>query len=205
MDYEKMKNSVKNIEMSDEMRARVIRNCQSKNLCKTEEITINRNKSNSWFKKSLPVTAVVSLFLCFTITAAAAENSGLFKDIINWKRDIVGAEYEQASDEIKVNVISGENEIIVCAEIINPTVVPYSELETLGIDKYKIVNMSGKVIVEENCTEHFEAVNGKAEIKIPMENISGGDYKLVITAFVGGKKADQPLPIRGTWECEFSF
>ena len=35
------------------------------------------------------------------------------------------------------------------------------------------------------------------------ENLPDEQYKLVINEFAGSKKADQPLPIKGTWECSF--
>ena len=205
MNYEKLKNSVRKIEMSDEMRVRIIRNCQSITLYETEEITMNKNKTKGWLKKSVSVAAVVSLCLCFTVVAAATGNLGFFKDITNWNGAIVGTRYEQASDEIDVTVTCDENEIIVCAVMVNPAVAPYSELETFGIESYKIINMSGKVIVEGEETELVELVNGESEITIPLDNIGSGDYKLVITAFIGVQKADQPLQINGTWECEFSI
>ena len=34
-------------------------------------------------------------------------------------------------------------------------------------------------------------------------NVPEGSYKLRISEIVGSKKADQPLPIHGNWECEF--
>lgn len=205
MDYEKLKISVKKIEMSDEMRARIIRNCQSKTLYEAEEITMNKSKTNRWFKKPVSVAAVVSLCLCFTVAAAAAGYFGFFKDITNWNGAIVGTQYEQASDEIEVTVACDENEITVCAVMVDPTVAPYSELETFGIESYKIIDMSGKVIVEGEEIELVELVNGKSNITIPLDNVGSGDYRLVITAFVGAKKADQPLQFNGKWECEFSL
>jgi len=203
MNYEKLKNSVKKIALSEEMRARIIRNCESKPLYGAEEIRMNNHKTNSWFKTPISVAAVVSLCLCITV-AAATGYLGFFKDITNRSGAVVGTQYEQASDEIGVAVVSGESEITVCAVMVNPAVAPYSELETLGIESYQIVDMSGRVIIEGKRTEFFEIVNGEAEVKIPLESIINGNYKLVITAFVGSKTADQPLKISGTWECEFS-
>ena len=205
MDYEKLKDSVNKIEMSDEMRARMIQNCQSKALYETERSTMNKYKTNGRLKKPVSVAAVISLCLCLTLAAAAAGTSGFFKDITRWNGAIIGTQYEQATNEIAVNVISGVNEITVCAFMLNPDIAPYSELETFGIESYQIVDSSGNVIVEGDQTELFTITNSEAEMKIPLDNIAQGDYRLVINAFVGGKKADQPLKISGTWECEFSF
>ena len=45
----------------------------------------------------------------------------------------------------------------------------------------------------------------KVTFLIPLSGLSGGNYKLVIPAFVGGSKGDQPLTVYGNWECEFSY
>jgi len=37
-----------------------------------------------------------------------------------------------------------------------------------------------------------------------LDDLASGEYRLMINAFVGSKKADQPLVISGTWECGFS-
>lgn len=204
MDYEKLKNAVKKIEMPHEMKERVIKNCQSKALYGTEESMMRKNKTNGWFKKPILAAAVVSLCLCAALAAAAGTRFGFFRDITNWKGTVVGTRYEQASDEIKAEAILGEKEIIVCAEMLEPDKIPYSEMETFGIDEYKIVDASGKAVVEGERTDFFDIVEGKAEVKIPLDGIASGEYRILITAFVGGKKADQPLRVSGNWECAFS-
>ena len=204
MDYERLKNSVKGIEMPDEMRARIIRNCEWKILHEPEENTMNHNIADRWLKK--PAAVAAALCLCLAgITAAASGRLGFFKDITNWNGAVVGTQYEQASDEIEITVSADQNGITVCAVVIDPAAAPYSEIETLGIESYKIVDMSGKVIVEGEKTELFELAGGKSIITIPSDNIGSGEYKIVITAFVGAAKADQPLQISGIWECAFSL
>ena len=42
------------------------------------------------------------------------------------------------------------------------------------------------------------------EIGISVPELDAGDYILKIDSFIGSAKADQPLPINGPWECEFS-
>lgn len=39
---------------------------------------------------------------------------------------------------------------------------------------------------------------------ISLEEVPAGEYKLIVTELVGGFKADQPLVVSGTWECEFT-
>ncbi len=45
--------------------------------------------------------------------------------------------------------------------------------------------------------------NGKVTFEIPLDDIASEEYELVINEFIGSKKADQPLPIKGEWECVF--
>jgi len=47
-------------------------------------------------------------------------------------------------------------------------------------------------------------INGQAAISIKLDDIDSGNYKLVVAAFVGEKKAEQPLNINGSWECAFT-
>ena len=153
----------------------------------------------------MSVAAVISFCLCLTITVAAAGSRGFFKDITDRHGTVIGTQYQQASDEIEVSVMPAQNELTVLAVMANPDVIPYNELEFLGIESYQIVDLSGNVIVEGDRTDLSEIVNGETEIKISLDHISSGNYKLVINAFVGSKKADQPLQINVTWECAFSI
>lgn len=204
MDHKRLKSSVEKIEMSEEMRTRIIRNCESQILYETAENTMHKSKSDIRFKKPAVAAAVLFFFLCSAGTAAAGR-LGLFKDITDWKGAIVGTKYEQASDEIKTEVFVEENGITVRAVVVDPTVVPYSEMETFGIENYKIIDRSGKVIVKGERTEMSDLIGGVSEITVPSDHIGSGEYKIVITAFVGAKKGDQPLRIDGTWECDFSL
>lgn len=202
MDCEKLKDAVKKIELSDEARSRIISNCQTTTY-KTEENAMN--KMNVRFKRPVAVAVILSLCLCLTAVAAAASHFGFFKDITNWNGAIVGTRYEQASKEIAVDASLGEKGMVVTAVMLYPDNAPYNEQESLGIDSYHIIDMSGNIAVEGGRTEFFEIVNGKAEITIPLNDLTSGEYKLIIDAFVGSKKADQPLLISGAWECGFSF
>lgn len=201
MDCEKLKDAVKKIELSDEARSRIISNCQTTTY-KTEENAMN--KMNVRFKRPVAVAVILSLCLCFMAVAAAASHFGFFKDIINWNGAIVGTQYEQASDEIAVDAVLNESELAVTAVMLCPDNVPYSAQESLGIDSYQIIDMSGNIVMEGGRTEFFKISNDKAEIMIPLDDLASGEYRLMINAFVGSKKADQPLVISGTWECGFS-
>jgi len=46
--------------------------------------------------------------------------------------------------------------------------------------------------------------NGCAEFAVSLSEFSKGEYVLEIDSFVGGAKAEQPLPIKGSWIVEFA-
>ena len=72
------------------------------------------------------------------------------------------------------------------------------------VNSYKIVDMDGNVIIEGKTTEMAEISEGKANITISPADIPSGEYKLLVSELVGSSKADQPLILSGTWECEFT-
>ena len=163
------------------------------------------NKHNTFFRKPTAVFIAVALCLTLSATALAATGvlQGYFRDITNWQGAIVGTSYEQATDEIDMRVTVNGNELTVLATFSIPQEFPYREVEKLGIAAYRIVDANGKV-VKEGAAESTEVTNGQAAVNILLDDIDSGSYKLVVTAFVGGKKAEQPLNISGNWECAFT-
>ena len=202
MDVVKLKNTLKKIEMSQEMQERIIRNCNSKKIFDMEEHAMNKSKK-TWLKKSIPMVAAVSVFFCFAIVGVAAVRTGFFKDVTRWDGTVVGTTYEQASEEIKVNATVDEKGLTVSVTMLTPDKLPYSEFEEFGISSYQITDMSGNAVIKDASTELSLIRNGQAEIRISLDGIESGNYKLIITKYVGSAKADQPLEINGMWECEF--
>ena len=64
------------------------------------------------------MVAALSVFVCFSIVGAAAVKNGFFKDVTWGNGTVVGTTYEQASEEIGVNVTVDENELTVSVTII---------------------------------------------------------------------------------------
>ena len=166
---------------------------------------MNNRKNNSFFKKPVAVFAVLAVCLSLSVTALAAAGTlkGFFRDITNWRGAVVGTSYEQATDEIVVNVTANGEELTVLATFVDPQIFPYREVEKLGIVSYCIVDTNGKT-VSEGAASSAEVVNGCTAISIRLDDLDSGSYRLMISAFVGEKKAEQPLNINGNWECEFS-
>lgn len=205
MDYEKLKSAAETITMPEEVKRRIVRNCKTQILNSRKEIVMKTNKNNTFIRKPAAVFVAVALCLSLSVTALAATGilKGHFKDIANWQGAVVGTSYEQATDEINVNATANGEKLIVQATFADPQMFPYRETEKLGIAAYKIVDVNGNV-VKEGVAESTEVANGQATINIQLNDIDSGSYKLIVTAFVSEKKADQPLNINGSWECAFT-
>ena len=205
MEFENLKSAAQEITMPEEMKRRIAHNCKQIETT-MEEHNMNNRKNTSFFRKPAAVFAALAVFLSLSVTALAATGvlQGFFRDITNHSGAIVGTSYEQATDEIDMDVTVDGDELTVLATFVDPNKFPYRESQLLGIADYRIMDAEGNV-VQEGATDKFTPVaNGQASIVLELNELATGSYKLIVTAFVSEKKADQPLNISGTWECEFS-
>lgn len=179
---------------------------QNRNRGYTEMEKKNMRKQNKIFRKPMAAAMMAACFCMIGVTALASGGKleGFFKDIVRLDGAVVGTSYEQATDEIKVNGSLEEEQLIVEIEFVEPGMAPYSFFETFKIGKYEIVDTNGKLVAEGDESGDAEIRNGKVELTLSITELSSGNYKLVIREFVGGAKAEQPLVISGTWECEFT-
>ena len=197
MVYKELKKSVEEIKMSDEMKNRIIKNCYSQ-LSNEEEYVMK--KTNVRFKKMLPLVAV--LVVCvISVGAVVANHLRGFNDVTKGTA-VVGTVYDEAKEMVKLDAEVKDN-LIVSAEFVEFNKPPYIEIDVMDINSYEIIDNSGKVVKEGTAKSTSEFENGKVSFEVPLDNVAAGEYKLVINEFVGSKKADQPLPIKGTWECPF--
>lgn len=143
------------------------------------------------------IAAVLITALC-CVTAFAAVNGGWFADVKNGVGAITGTEYHNATEEITVTAEANNNPLTVTVTFLAPEQFPYRELETLRIGEYRIDDNSG------NETDNAPIVNGIAQLTIPVGDLPAGSHTLHIASFIGEKKAEQPLPIYGDWECTFT-
>lgn len=156
------------------------------------------------FKKPAIIAATLAVCFCLTgITALATMGKGFFKDKTNWNGVVVGTTYENATEELEVSTIVENDVLTVTATMVEPEVFPYREIEELGLGTYQILDANGKVVVEAVPTENSVMQDAKSMLSISVEQLTEGNYKLVISSFIGEKKADQPLEIKGNWEYEF--
>ena len=205
MEFGNLKSAAQEITMPEEMKRRIAHNCKQIETT-MEEHNMNNRKNTSFFRKPAAVFAALAVCLSLSVTALAATGvlQGFFRDITNHSGAIVGTSYEQATDEIDMDVTVDGDELTVLATFVDPNMFPYRESQLLGIADYRIMDAEGNV-VQEGATDKFTPVaNGQASIVLELNELATGSYKLIVTAFVSEKKADQPLNISGTWECEFS-
>lgn len=205
MEFGNLKSAAQEITMPEEMKRRIAHNCKQIETT-MEEHNMNNRKNTSFFRKPAAVFAALAVCLSLSVTALAATGvlQGFFRDITNHSGAIVGTSYEQATDEIDMDVTVDGDELTVLATFVDPNKFPYRESQLLGIADYRIMDAEGNV-VQEGATDKFTPVaNGQASIVLELNELATGSYKLIVTAFVSEKKADQPLNISGTWECEFS-
>ena len=161
---------------------------------------------NKMFKK--PMVAVASFTLCVclmgvTALAATGKLEGYFRDIKRWDGAVIGTAYEQATDEVEVNIIEVSDKLVVEITMVKPKEAPYSFFEMFGIKKYKIVDTNGNVIVENENLEMSAIANNKVLVNVPLDGVANGEYRLIVSELVGSSKAEQPLGLTGTWECSF--
>ena len=99
MDKKKFVNKIKEIEMPKDMQQRIIEKCY---------IETEKKRMNKMFKK--PMVAVASFAVCVclmgvTALAATGKLEGYFRDIKRWDGAVIGTAYEQATDEVELNII----------------------------------------------------------------------------------------------------
>ena len=201
MEYEKMKSAVNAIVMPDEKKRRITRTCKMAAIQPRKEIIMNHK-----IRKPVAVCAVMVVCLALSVTALAATGAlqGFFKDITDFRGAVIGTSYEQATDEIGVTAVLKDNTLTVLAAFENPQEAPYSEMEEMDISHYQIIDSEGNVVKEGETKQQAPVVDGQAAIDIALEDMEYGNYKLLVTALVAAKKADQPLNISGVWECLFT-
>ena len=197
---EDMKNAMKQIEMPDEMKERIRKNCLNALSHETEERPVKKRKP---MKRTLLIAA--ALVLCLPVIGMAVSNSGAFKDVKNMFGTVTGTEYENATDGITVSLSTEENGLLVETAFEDPDIPPYRECEMLAIGTYQILEKTGTVVFKGTESPAVVIEEGQAAFHLPLEDLESGSYILMIDSFIGSKKADQPLPIYGNWEVEFAL
>lgn len=195
--------NLKEIKMPEDMKARLIKNCDRK----AEEPKMSTNKEKLFVRKPIVTAASLVLCLCLTgvtVLGATGKLQGFFKDVKHWDGAVVGTAYEHATDEIEVKMTEAGEVLTLEISMVNANVAPYNSFEMFGVADYKIVDMDGMEIVSvDDANIMADVIAGKAVISIPLNELAAGEYQLMISEMSGNSKAEQPLMLSGIWEIEF--
>lgn len=199
---ELLKKKVEEIKMTGEMQERILQNClKEAEKERTDRNMMEKKDKKRWFQKPLAVAA--ALVLCLTVggvTAFAASGKGFFKDITDWRGAVTGTTYEQATEEIDVNVKEEGAVFRVEVSFKDAEKAPFSELEMLAVGKYQVIDANGKIVAKGDAGEAVPVQDGQMVLTIDRTNLPEGQYTLQLQSFIGSKKAEQPLSINGNWE-----
>ena len=200
MDMQRLKNTVTSIEMPEEMRQRIL--VKSKNrLRNLEEKRMKHTKKQ--IRWPAVAAAVLALCVCLPAAGMAMGNTGFFRDIMRGTA-IVGQEYEQATAEVRATAEYAGGRVLVTVDFQEPEKMPYRELEALAVGPCRIVNGDGKTVAEFDNSDAVQIKAGQIVMALPAQDLGPGDYTLQIDTFIGSKKADQDLVMKGYWEAAFT-
>ena len=220
MERNLLKEEIQEIKMPLAMQERILENCRNAGLEEKEnafmakKIATDTNKQktrkSSTRKWTRIATVAAAVALCLglggvTAMAASGKLEGFFADVTRWDGAVVGTTYEQATEEIEVSASVSGDSIVVDAVLLKAGEAPYAFLDSIGIQAYSIADAEGETLVEGTSNEKADIADGKISCKLPLDELESGSYTLIITEFVGSAKAEQDLPIKGYWVCEFSL
>ena len=167
-------------------------------------------------KRTLAIAAVLALCLVTVcMTPLANSIKGFFSDIVRFDGAITGTQYENATNDIKVDVLDVTSEngnVIIPLELSfeNPTEAPFPYIQEVAVSEYKILNNNNKEIIKTKLSaedgDKGTVSDGKVLVNLSLNDSklkSGEEYTIVIDKMYGLSKADAPLHITGTWECNF--
>ena len=176
---------------------------------KLEEKNMSKFKNITWLKRVSTVAAVVTVCAITVVSAGAIK--GMFKDVKRWDGAVIGTEYVNATNDIEMNISEIKDEYIsLDINFENPNEAPFAFIQEVAITDYKVLDNNDKEVLEVNSTVENgikgNVENGRVLVELPTEDKlnTNQDYKIVIDTIYGLAKADQPLKITGTWECEFT-
>ena len=191
---------------------------------KKASLEMRRNNINKYIRRvsGVAATFIIAITLIATSNTALANSiKGFFKDITNRNGAVIGTVYDQATEEIDIEMAKGiikDNEISMKVEVTFKDIskAPYNVIEALTLGDFKIVDSLGNKInfkindEDKNLVEVNNEDQSKrsftGNIVINKNNsISSDKYTLIINSFYGHKKADAPIEIKGNWKFDLSI
>ena len=178
--------------------------------------TMSKPKGRITMKRTFAIAAVLALcIITVTMTPLANSIKGFFSDIIRFDGAITGTQYENATNDIKVDVLELTSEtgnVIIPLELTfeSPTEAPFPYIQEVAVSEYKILDSDNKEIIKTKLSaedgDKGSVADGKVLVNLSIDNAkfeSGEEYTIVIDKMYGLSKADAPLHITGTWKCNF--
>ena len=174
------------------------------------------SKPKITMKRTLAIVAVLALcIITVTMTPLANSIKGFFSDIIRFDGAVTGTKYENATHDIKVDVLkltSESGNVIIPLDLTfeNPTEAPFPYIQEVAVSEYKILDNNNKEIIKTKVSaedgEKGTVNDGKVLVNLSTNDAKlklGEEYTIVIEKMYGLSKADAPLHITGRWECKF--
>lgn len=181
-----------------------------------ERQAMKKHRNRRMIKRTVAVAVVFALcIITFTMMPLANSLKGFFKDIIRFDGAITGTKYENATNDIKIDVLeltfdNGNTIIPLELTFKNPTEAPFRCIQEVAICEYKIMDSKNKVIAKSKLSveegEKGIVKNGEVLVNLLVNDkdmILGEEYTILIEKMYGLAKADAPLHITGVWECKF--
>ena len=179
-----------------------------------EERTMSKPKFT--IKRTMAIAAVLALCLVVVcMTPLASSIKGFFSDIVRFDGAITGTQYENATNDIKVDVLeltSENGDVIIPLDLTfeNPTEAPFLYIQEVAVSEYKIFDSNNKEIIKAKFSaedgDKGIVSDGKVLVNLLLDDSKfrfGEEYTIVIDKLYGLSKADAPLHITGSWECKF--
>ena len=174
------------------------------------------SKPKITMKRTLAIAAVLALcIITVTMTPLANSIKGFFSDIVRFDGAITGTKYENATNDIKIDVselTTDNGNIIISLDLTfeNPTEAPFPYIQEVAVSEYKILDSNNKEVIKTKVSaedgDKGTVNDGKVLVNLSMNDAklkSGEEYTIVIEKMYGLSKADAPLHITGRWECKF--
>jgi len=174
------------------------------------------SKPKFTMKRTLALVAVLALCIA-TVAMTPLANSirGFFSDIVRFDGAITGTKYENATNDIKVDILeltSENGNVIIPLDLTfeNPTEAPFPYIQEVAVSEYKILDNNNKEIIKSKVSaedgDKGTVSAGKVLVNLSLNDEklkSGEEYTIIIEKMYGLAKADAPLHITGTWKCNF--
>ncbi len=178
-----------------------------------------RKSNGSRYRKILAAAMAACILGCAAMVClptAARSLKGYFQDVLRWDGAVTGLMYQEGADEITICVVDTVSENgtltlplqIQLPDTEEPPFGPrYIRRITLG--DYRITDASGREICsssgrQDSASGILEEHKALAGLLLEREKFTSGHYVLEITSVYALQKAEQPLEIKGHWECPFA-